>query len=77
METDNACGWCLYGGLCSGNSDSCPVPAGVNDSYIMVTLLRIFQLYNCHTYLYPRINALPLTFPSLAAVLDFLRCVQL
>ena len=39
METDNACGWCLYGGLCSGNSDPCPVPAGVNNSYLMVTLV--------------------------------------
>ena len=34
--TGNVCGWCLYGGLCSGTTDLCPVPAGVNNSYLMV-----------------------------------------
>ena len=34
--TENVCGWCLYGGLCSGTPDLCPVPAGVNNSYLMV-----------------------------------------
>ena len=36
MDTEDACGWCLYGGFCSANFDPCPEPAGVNDTYLKV-----------------------------------------
>ena len=36
VDTENACGWCLYGGFCDGTSDPCPQPAGVNNSFLMV-----------------------------------------
>ena len=36
LVTERACGWCLYGGFCSGISDPCPIPTGVNNSYLMV-----------------------------------------
>jgi hypothetical protein len=36
LDTKGACGWCLYGGICSGISDPCPVPEGVNNSYLTI-----------------------------------------
>ena len=42
LDTDGACGWCLYGGFCSGISDPCPIPTGVNNSYLMVYVLCVF-----------------------------------
>ena len=40
VSTENVCGWCVYGGLCSGTPDLCPVPAGVNNSYLTVIVPR-------------------------------------
>ena len=37
LGTQGACGWCLYGGICSGISEPCPVPEGVNNSYLKVS----------------------------------------
>ncbi|CAI8038569.1 Plexin-A4 [Geodia barretti] len=34
LDTEGACGWCLYGGICSRISEPCPVPEGVNNSYL-------------------------------------------
>ena len=37
LGTEGACGWCVYGGVCSGRPDPCPVPeAGVLNSYLTV-----------------------------------------
>ena len=36
LDTEGACGWCLYGGTCSGVSEVCPTPEGVNNSYLTV-----------------------------------------
>ena len=49
MDTEDACGWCLYGGFCSANSDPCPEPAGVNDTYLKVHFATIVSIreYTC------------------------------
>ena len=39
LGTEGACGWCLYGGFCSGTSNPCPIPTGVNNSYLMVHIM--------------------------------------
>ena len=41
LNTSGACGWCLYGGVCSGTSDPCPVPTGVNNHYLTVQEVKI------------------------------------
>ena len=41
LGTEGACGWCVYGGVCSGRPDPCPVPeAGVLNSYLTVHNIR-------------------------------------
>ena len=44
VDTEDACGWCLYGGFCSANSDPCPEPAGVNDTYLKVHFATIVSV---------------------------------
>ena len=70
MDTDNGCGWCLYGGLCSGTPDPCPTPPGVNNSYLMVYshIVSCAGIYISFAHLF-------LAFLSLAAVLGLMRCV--
>ena len=90
MLTENVCGWCLYGGLCSGTPDLCPVPAGVINSYLMVCMTDLHflpLLVNMNTYSFFFIAQLSycllslilqmFSFSSLGAVLDMMMCVQL
>ena len=38
VDTEDACGWCVYGGSCSATSDPCPEPAGVSNTFLVVGL---------------------------------------
>ena len=65
LDTEGACGWCLYGGTCSGVSEVCPTPEGVNNSYLTVSpqpYVENFVISHLH---------------SLAESLDLLKCVLL
>ena len=74
VDTENACGWCLYGGFCSGTSFFCPVPAGVNNSYLIVIPITFFLSFYVKKF-YNGIRSL--YFSSWKAVLDLLMCVLL
>ena len=45
VDTENACGWCLYSGICSGVSDDCAKPASVNNSFLKVYYYTQFYIF--------------------------------
>ena len=45
VDTENACGWCLYSGICSGVCDDCAKPAGVNNSFLKVYYYTQFYIF--------------------------------